>query len=61
MGRVLRCSKEPVLHPERCGQSHRPGRKFRVWPRKELGEAVSYRTTIRFLHGKNFRLKVLQP
>lgn len=53
--------KDLVLNPARAGYAHWTGRKFHGWLRRELGEEVSYRTVIRFLHEENFRLKVPQP
>lgn len=52
---------ELVEHPEKAEQTHWTGRKFHGHLRNELQIEVGYSTVIRWLHEKNFRLKVPQP
>lgn len=52
---------ELIREPAKADQSHWTARKFHGHLRTELGLEVAYSTTVRWLHAKNYRLKVPQP
>lgn len=52
---------ELIEHPDKAGQTHWTGKKFHGHLREELKIEVGYSTVIRWLHDKDFRLKVPQP
>lgn len=53
--------EELLQAPERAGVQHWTGVKLHGYLREALQLEVGYRTLIRFLHEKNYRLKVPQP
>jgi len=68
MGRPRRISEEQsaslvalVKEPGKANQVHWTGRKFHGYLREELQVEVGYSTVIRWLHEKNFALKVPRP
>ena len=52
---------ELIEHPEKAGVVHWTGKKFHGYLREKLDLEIGYRTTIRWIHEKDFRLKVPQP
>ena len=52
---------ELIRHPELAHQSHWTGKKFHGHLTKELDQEIGYRTVVRWLHDKGFRLKVPRP
>lgn len=53
--------EELIRHPERVEQTHWTGKKFHGYLTKELDQEIGYRTVVRWLHTKGFRLKVPRP
>lgn len=53
--------EELIKEPMKVGMSHWTGVKFHGFIRKEFEDEVGYRTVIRWLHEKGFRLKVPRP
>lgn len=53
--------EEVLESPERAGVTHWTGVKLHGYLREELQVEVGYRTLIRFLHERDYRLKVPQP
>lgn len=52
---------EVVKDPGQLGVTHWTGVKFHGYLREQLDLEIGYRTVIRWLHEKDFRLKVPQP
>jgi len=50
--------EELIRHPELTNQLHWTGKKFHGYLTKELDLEIGYRTVVRWLHDKGFRLKV---
>ena len=50
--------EELIQHPQRVGETHWTGKKFHGYLTKKLDQEVGYRTVVRWLHDKGFRLKV---
>ena len=50
--------EELIQHPERVDQTHWTGKKFHGYLTKKLDREIGYRTVVRWLHDKGFRLKV---
>ncbi len=50
--------EELIQHPERVDQTHWTGKKFHGYLTNELDQEIGYRTVVRWLHDKGFRLKV---
>lgn len=50
-----------LRNPDKAEQAHWTARKFHGHLRAEAGLEVGYSTVLRWLHDKNFRLKVPQP
>lgn len=59
-GEEARCV-ELVENPAKAGQTHWTARKFHGHLREELKIEIGYSTVVRWLHEKDFRLKVPQP
>jgi len=53
--------EELIRYPERVEQAHWTGKKFHGCLTKELDREIGYRTAVRWLHTKGFRLKVPRP
>lgn len=53
--------EELIEHPEWVSYTHWTAKKFHGYLTKELDQVIGYRTVLRWLHQKNFRLKVPQP
>lgn len=53
----LQLIEEPAL----AGRHHWTAKKFHGYLREELNQEIGYRTVVRWLHEKGFRLKVPQP
>jgi transposase len=53
--------EELIRKPEKAGQTHWTAVKFHGYIRKEFEHEVGYSTLVRWLHEKDFRLKVPQP
>jgi transposase len=50
-----------IENPETAGEVHWTGKKFHGYLRENLGEEIGYSTVMRWLHEKDYRLKVPQP
>jgi transposase len=50
--------EELIRHPELANEHHWTGKKFHGYLTKKLDMEIGYRTVVRWLHDKGFRLKV---
>lgn len=53
--------EELIENPEKANETHWTARKFHGYLRQELSREIGYRTVVRWLNEKDFRLKVPQP
>jgi transposase len=53
--------EELIEHPERVNHTHWTAKKFHGYLTKQLEKDIGYRTVLRWLHRKDFRLKVPRP
>jgi transposase len=58
---VVDYCRDILDHPEKANQKHWTGVKFHGFLKEELKIEVGYSTVIRFLHEKNYCLKVPRP